>query len=87
MAKDDDERLSERTTLGVLGWLTVGVVGVVYLVNPGAGLLELIPDNLPMVGNLDEATATVLVLSAFKYLTGIDLTGRGRRLLGRKRES
>lgn len=37
-------------------------LGVVYLINPTAGVLELIPDALPFVGNLDEATATALVI-------------------------
>ena len=51
------------------------VLGVVYLLNPGAGVFELIPDNLPIVGNLDEALATAVVLWALRAF-GIDL---GRR--------
>lgn len=56
-----------------------GVLGLVYLINPTAGVFELIPDNLPLVGNLDEAAACALVLAALRYY-GIDLTaflGRG----------
>lgn len=56
-----------------------GFIGLVYLINPTAGVLELIPDNLPFVGNLDEAAACALILAAFRYY-GIDLTaflGRG----------
>lgn len=41
-------------------------LGVVYLVNPTAGVLELIPDALPVVGNLDEAAATALVIWGIK---------------------
>ncbi|MGQ9895816.1 MAG: hypothetical protein ACUVSY_18715 [Roseiflexus sp.] len=37
-------------------------LGVVYLINPTAGVLELIPDALPFVGNLDEAAATTLII-------------------------
>jgi uncharacterized membrane protein YkvA (DUF1232 family) len=50
----------------------VGLVSLVYLINPTAGLLELIPDNIPLVGNLDEATATALLLSSLRYF-GLDL--------------
>lgn len=42
------------------------VVGValsgLYLMNLGAGILELGPDNAPMVGNLDEIVATIVLL-------------------------
>ena len=57
----------------------VGLLGLVYLINPTAGVLELIPDNLPIVGNLDEAAAAALVLAALRYY-GIDLT----RFLGKR---
>ena len=46
-----------------------------------AGFLELIPDNFPIIGNLDEAAACAIILAAFRYY-GIDLTsflGRGVR--------
>jgi hypothetical protein len=46
---------------------------LVYLINPGMGILELIPDNLPIIGNLDEAGAAVLLIAALKYF-GVDLT-------------
>ncbi len=51
-----------------------GLISLVYLINPTAGILELIPDNLPIVGNLDEAAACAIILAAFRYF-GIDLTG------------
>lgn len=56
-----------------------GLLSLVYLINPGAGVFELIPDNLPIVGNLDEAAACAIILAAFRYY-GVDLTaflGRG----------
>jgi uncharacterized membrane protein YkvA (DUF1232 family) len=37
---------------------------VVYIINPTAGFLEFIPDNLPLIGNLDEAGATALLIWA-----------------------
>jgi len=52
----------------------MGLLSALYLVNPGAGVLELIPDNLPLIGNLDEATAVAILLAALRYY-GIDLTG------------
>lgn len=36
--------------------------GLLYLLNPGAGVIEALPDNLPLVGNLDEAAAMALLL-------------------------
>ncbi len=43
-------------------------VSLLYLLNPGAGLFELIPDALPVVGNLDEAGATALLLACVRVL-------------------
>jgi hypothetical protein len=59
----------------VLGFAAVAGL---YLINPTAGILEFIPDNFPLVGNLDEAAATLIVLNAFRYY-GVDLG----RLFGR----
>jgi hypothetical protein len=50
------------------------VLSIAYLVNPGAGIFELIPDNIPLVGNLDEVGAAVLFLNCLRFLFGIDLT-------------
>ena len=50
-----------------------GIISLLYLLNPGMGIFELIPDNLPIIGNLDEAGAAVLLIAALKYL-GVDLT-------------
>lgn len=51
----------------------IGLLSAVYLVNPTAGVFEFIPDNLPFVGNLDEATATTLLLAALAHF-GWDLS-------------
>ena len=45
----------------------VGLVCVIYLANPSAGIFELIPDNMPLVGNLDEVGATLLLLKCLAY--------------------
>ncbi|PID51642.1 MAG: hypothetical protein CR954_00745 [Candidatus Moraniibacteriota bacterium] len=50
----------------------VGVLSFFYLFNPTSGVFEFIPDVLPVVGNIDEATATALLLSSLAYF-GIDL--------------
>jgi len=44
------------------------VCSVLYIINPTAGLLEFIPDNMPLVGNLDEAGATAMLLWAIAEL-------------------
>lgn len=43
--------------------------GILYILNPGGGIVELIPDFLPLVGNLDEAAATAIALWGLHYLT------------------
>ena len=50
----------------------IGVLALLYLLNPGFGVFEFIPDNIPFIGNLDEATATFLLLSSMAYF-GVDL--------------
>lgn len=44
------------------------IVSAIYLINPGAGILELIPDITPFIGNLDEAGATALLLWGVQQL-------------------
>ena len=50
----------------------IGILAGLYLLNPGFGVFELIPDNVPFIGNLDEVTATFLVLSALAHF-GYDI--------------
>ena len=45
----------------------IGLISLIYIFNPGAGFFELIPDNVPFIGNLDEAGASALVISALQY--------------------
>lgn len=51
---------------------SIGVLSFLYLVNPGMGIFEFIPDTIPFIGNLDEASATFLLLSCLAYF-GIEL--------------
>ena len=51
----------------------IGVIATIYLLNPTAGFIELIPDNIPVLGNLDEAGATAILISCLAYF-GIDVT-------------
>ncbi len=48
---------------GVPVWMIylLAALGVVYILNPTAGIIELIPDNLPIVGNLDEGAAFLII--------------------------
>ncbi len=57
----------KRTAIFLLGFLLL-----IYLLNPTAGFFELIPDNIPLIGNLDEAAAMTLLLMCLRYF-GYDL--------------
>jgi len=50
----------------------LGIFSVVYILNPGAGFIDLIPDNIPGIGNLDEAFFVILLLRVLAYF-GVDL--------------
>lgn len=53
--------------------LALGGISAVYLVNPTAGFLEFIPDNIPFLGNLDEAGAMLLLINCLRHF-GVDLS-------------
>ena len=53
-----------RKVASVLGL----IIGIIYILNPTFGVFELIPDNLPYIGNLDEASAVLLILGCLKEL-------------------
>jgi len=54
-----------RITAYVLGIL----LAVAYLLNLGGGFVEIIPDNIPIFGNLDEAAFTGLLLWCIRGLS------------------
>jgi uncharacterized membrane protein YkvA (DUF1232 family) len=49
------------------------LLSIFYLLNPTMGIFEFIPDNIPLVGNLDEAGATALLIMCLRYF-GCDIT-------------
>lgn len=60
----------QQSGLGRLAAYVGVLIGAGYLLNPTAGFIELIPDNLPIIGNLDEAAATALLIYCVQYLRG-----------------
>jgi hypothetical protein len=50
--------------------LLAGLLSAIYLFNPGAGIFELIPDNIPGLGNVDEGLAAYVLFSVVSYLLG-----------------
>ncbi len=61
--------------------LGLGALALVYLIYPSLGVFELIPDAIPLIGSLDEATATIFLINTLRYY-GLDLS----RLYGKTRE-
>lgn len=53
--------------------IILGIISTLYLLNIGIGIFEFLPDNLPFIGNLDEAGAVALLLMCLRYF-GFDLT-------------
>jgi uncharacterized membrane protein YkvA (DUF1232 family) len=51
----------------IIAWATIAA-GSAYMINPTAGIFELLPDNLPVVGNLDEAAVVFIMFAAMRYL-------------------
>jgi hypothetical protein len=50
----------------------MGLMSAIYLANIGVGVVEIIPDNLPLIGNIDEAIATLLLLNSLSFF-GVNL--------------
>lgn len=42
--------------------IVLGLVAGIYLLNLGFGVVELIPDNIPLFGQIDEIVATAILL-------------------------
>ena len=43
-------------------WDLLLLISALYLLNFTLGIIEIIPDNLPIIGNLDEFVSTILFL-------------------------
>ncbi len=61
-----------KTPAKTIGLGLLGLMSLIYLVNPTAGIFELLPDNIPFLGNLDEFGATMILLNSLKYF-GFDI--------------
>ncbi|MFH1721859.1 MAG: DUF1232 domain-containing protein [Candidatus Altiarchaeota archaeon] len=72
-----------RSLIKSLFYGLLGIVGIIYLLNPGAGIFEILPDNIPLVGNLDEA-AMVFVLGTVLEYFGVPVGSVLRKLGGRR---
>lgn len=53
--------------------LALAVFALIYLLYPSLGIFELIPDAIPLLGSIDEATATLILINTLRYY-GLDLT-------------
>ena len=61
--------------------IILALLSFIYLINPTAGILELIPDNFPLIGNLDEGLAAYILYSSIEYFryNRIGLFGQRKR--------
>ena len=50
--------------------VVLSFASIIYLLNPTAGIFELLPDNIPFIGNIDEGLASFILLSSFEYFRG-----------------
>ena len=65
----DDHRADGKGFAGSLPLnILLAVACAIYLINPGMGLVEFLPDALPIIGNIDEASATAGLLFALSNL-------------------
>ncbi len=60
----------------VIVW--TGIFALIYLIFPTFSLFELIPDAIPLIGSIDEAGATTILLNTLNYygLDFLNLYGR-----------
>ena len=55
------------------GMLIFGIISVLYILNITFGVVEFLPDNIPIIGNIDEALATGVFIAVLQYF-GVDIT-------------
>lgn len=48
--------------------IVLSILSIIYILNPTAGVIEILPDNIPFIGNLDEAGATAILIKCIYYL-------------------
>ncbi len=66
-----------------IAWLA-GVLCAMYLLNPTGGTVELLPDNLSLVGNLDELAACIVFFCSLRHF-GVRVLRFFREPVGEKR--
>lgn len=50
--------------------IVLALLSIAYLLNPTAGIFELLPDNIPFLGNVDEGLAAYVLYSCIEYFRG-----------------
>jgi len=52
------------------GVILLALLSIIYLLNPTAGIFELLHDNIPFIGNVDEGLAAYILYSCIEYVRG-----------------
>ncbi len=84
---NEEKRVGVSLGCGSIFAFICAIFSFFWLLNLQMGIFFEIPDNLPVVGNLDEAFFTMLLLSSLSYL-GIELpflSGSHKKFEQRKR--
>jgi len=80
---------SKKSLMKTLFVAGLGIISFIYIINPTAGILELIPDNFPLIGNLDEAAAVAIIIASIRYF-GFDvsnfLSGKNQNKINLKKK-
>ena len=65
--KNFSDNFAPLSTRGWPKWSVylLSLFGFIYLLNPTAGVIELLPDTLPLIGNIDEGAEALAVLYGF----------------------
>jgi len=65
--KNFSENIAPLSSKGWPKWVVylLSLLGFIYLLNPTAGIIEILPDNLPLVGNIDEGAAALALWYGF----------------------
>lgn len=50
--------------------MVLALFSLIYMLNPTAGIFELLPDNIPFIGNVDEGLAAFILYSSIEYFRG-----------------
>jgi len=63
----EEDKVSDRTVSGKISAVTGVALSTLFLLNLTMGVVE-IPDNLPIIGNIDEVIASGILFSCLGYL-------------------